>query len=118
MTFTARISADFTFSRQEVEYLAQSAEHHYDLSLRDLVIPGKGAIINGMRTRLLDPTETETTSDYTSLEIDKLSKVVEFQDNEIAIRLQKRFYHTRRNINFLSKSVNDLLETFSKIHQL
>jgi hypothetical protein len=118
MLFTARISANLTFTREEVEYLALCAQRHYDSSINDLVIPGPGAMINGMRTRLLNPEDTETTSDYTFREIDKLAKAVEFQDNEIATRLRHRFFKACGDINFLSESVNGLLETFSKINQI
>ncbi len=111
MRFTANISAVLTFSREEVEYLALSAEHHYDGTIQSLVPPGPGAIINGMRVRLIDPHATECSSDYTFREIDLLHKAVEFDQDIISMRLRRRFYKACSKINALGLAINSLLET-------
>lgn len=110
--FTATISATLTLTREEVEYLATSAEHHYDHTVNMLVPPGQGAIINGMRVQLTDPGATETESDYRFREISLLYKAIEFSDDYTAVQLRKRFMKALNDINFLQEKVNDLLSMF------
>lgn len=111
MRFTANISAVLTFSLEEVEYLAQCAERHYDSRIQALVPPGPGAIINGMRVRLLPPSEGATTTcDYTFREIDLLTKAIEQEYGLIGGYLRQRFLKALSKINALGQAVNNLLE--------
>lgn len=115
MRFTANLSAVLTFSREEVEYLALCAEHHYDGSIQALVPPGQGAIINDMRVRLVDSTATEASCDYTFRQIDKLHKAIELEDDLIGRHLQRRFRTACSKINVLGLAINTLLECTGEI---
>jgi hypothetical protein len=107
--FTATISATLILTREEVEYLATSAEHHYDHTVYMLVPPGPGALINGMRTRLWDPGATHSESDYRHRQIQLLYKAIEFQNDPMALNLKARFWKTMHKINHVSERVNDML---------
>ena len=107
--FTATISATLTLTREEVEYLAICAEHHYDHTVNMLVPPGPGATINGFRTCLIDPVATQVERDLRFREIDLLHKAIEFEDDIMARRLKRQFRKATAQINYLSKAVNDLL---------
>ena len=107
--FTATISATLILTREEVEYLATSAEHHYDHTINMLVPPGPGALINGMRTRLTDPGATHSESDYRHRQIQLLFKAIEFNDDPMALNLKDRFGRIMHKTNYVSQRVNDLL---------
>lgn len=111
--FTAAISANLTFSREEVEYLAVCAEHHYDHSIRAMVPAGYGAVINGMRNRLLDAETISTSGDYTFREIDRLCKAVEFQEDFMAANLKRQFTKALQKINEITSAVNGLIATLT-----
>lgn len=107
--FTATISIALILTREEVEYLAVCATNHHDATVNALVPPGPGATINGMRFGLIDPAATQVEREYKFGEIGLLYEAVEFQDDPIAVRLQKRFRLALEHINSMSESINGAL---------
>lgn len=110
MQFTANISVVFTFTSEEVDYLASCAENHYDSDIRALVPPGPGAIINAMRNRLLPAGAGGATGTYSFREIDKLAKSIENHGGPVAWGLRRRFLAATTKINALTTAMNTLLD--------
>lgn len=112
MKFEAEFKAVLTFTRDEVEFLAECCNQHYDAHIRSLVIPGKGAIVNGMRTGLVSGMDS-TSSSYTYRQIDSLMKAIEDGKGAIAAILRPRLWTAMDKIGKLTAAANTLLEIFA-----
>ena len=74
-------------SREDVRTLRTVCERHYDAAVRALSIPGRGAILNGANTMLLDNKLTEVEVPFTYRQLDTLAKGLEGAENPDEARM-------------------------------
>lgn len=74
-------------TREEVKTLRAVCERHYDVAVRALSIPGRGAILNAANTMLMDSTREEVEVPLNYRQLDTLAKGLEGAQNAEEARM-------------------------------
>lgn len=67
--FRYEVITELRLSKAEVEALTVLCEGHYDGAVRALSTPGHGAILNGARNHLTDPSATEEEKQFSTIRV-------------------------------------------------